>query len=55
MFSFLSRTSFLLLFILSFSTEISARKAIFEAFERITKDRIEKMTGNAEVDTRWIQ
>ncbi|MEL7835034.1 S9 family peptidase [Fodinibius sp. Rm-B-1B1-1] len=55
MFSYLSRTLFLLLLTLSFSTNIFAQQANFEAAERFTEDRMEKMTGDTEIYPRWIE
>ncbi|MGM0546796.1 MAG: DPP IV N-terminal domain-containing protein [Bacteroidota bacterium] len=55
MFSHLSRTLFLLLITLIFSTNLFAQQANFEAAEQFTQDRMEKMTGDVSADVQWIE
>ncbi|WP_445664639.1 DPP IV N-terminal domain-containing protein [Fodinibius sp. AD559] len=55
MFTHLSRTLLLFLFILSFATGAFAQQANFEAAEQFTEDRMEKMTGDTQVNPQWIE
>lgn len=55
MYTYIARILVLLLFILSFSTGALAQQANFKAAEQFTKDRMEKMTGDTQVNPQWIE
>lgn len=56
MFTFLSRFNIILLVLLfSIAMTAKAQQANFEAAERFTEDRMEKMTGNTQINPRWIE
>jgi hypothetical protein len=55
MFTYLSRTLLLFLLTLSFSIGAFAQQANFEAAERFTQDRMEKMTGDTQINPQWIE